>query len=251
MNNEKEEELCKKRLLELARSSYYKGFPAYSSFLNLNEQTVFEEIKTKLPLVYYSMWGGFELAERKMICFDVSEIETSNYPLQLIKIEPSHPKFAEKLTHRDYLGSLLGLGIERSVLGDILLQDKTAYVYVEDTMSQYIVDNLEQVKHTNIKCSLTEEDFVFEQNFKEIVGTVQSVRLDSVLSTAFHSSRNQMLPLISNGKVYVNGRQIVSNSYKLKEKDIISVRGMGKFVYEEEQTMTKKGKMKIVIKRYV
>ena len=251
MDNQKEEELCKKRLVELARSSYYKEYPTYSSFLNLNEQTVFEEIKTKLPSVHYFMWGGYELAERKMLCFDVSEIEPSNFPFRLIKIEPSHPKFAENLTHRDYLGSLLGRGLERSVVGDILIQDKMAYVYVEDTMSQYVVDNLEMVKRTNVKCSYTDENFVFKQNFKEIIGTVQSVRLDSVLSTAFHSSRNQMLPLISNGKVYVNGRQVVSNSYKLKEKDIISVRGMGKFVYEEEQTMTKKGKIKIVMKRYV
>ena len=120
-----------------------------------------------------------------------------------------------------------------------------------ENVSQYIVDNLEQVKHTNIKCSLTEEDFVFEQNFKEIVGTVQSVRLDSVLSTAFHSSRNQMLPLISNGKVDVNGRQIVSNSYKLKEKDIISVRGMGRFQFRQIVSETKKGRYYVELYKYI
>lgn len=250
MENEKEIQLCKKRIMELATTSYYKEYPTYTDFLTLNEQSVFQSMIKELPAVSYLMWGGNAISERKMICFSNSEIEKEAFPIRVLRIKASNAKFAEKLTHRDYLGAVLHLGIDRSKIGDIMFVDRDAYVFVEDSMKDYIMTSLEKVKHTSIRCEEVDQEIAFEQNYQQIVGTVSSIRLDSVIATAFHGSRSSLLSLISGGKVFVNGRLIMSNSYRLQEGDIVSVRGMGKFLYDKEQDVTKKGKVKILLKKY-
>lgn len=251
MQNKKEDELCKKRFLELANASFYKGYANFSGFLNLNEQSLFYEIEKQLPDVSYLFWGGTELAERKILCFYTEQVLTEEFPIGVLKITPSNIKFSENLTHRDYLGAILNLGVERSKIGDILLVDKNAYVFVDAYMKEYISTSLEKVKHTNVKCVEAEADFRFEQKFKEICGSVSSVRLDAVIALAFGASRSSLLNMISGGKVFVNGRMTTSNSYHLSEGDIISVRGRGKFIYQEEKDLTKKGKVRIVLRKYV
>lgn len=247
----KEMALLKKRLLELANTTFYKEYATFSDFLNLNEQSIFYEIIQQLPDVSYMLWGGTELAERKMICFYKGQILIEEFPISILKVIPSNIKFSDNLTHRDYLGAILNLGIERSKIGDILLSDKTAYVFVNTNMKEYIASSLEKVKHTNVKCVEAEMDFQFEQKFKEIYGSVSSIRLDAVIALAFQASRSSLLGMISGGKVFVNGRMITSNSCRLNEGDVVSVRGKGKFIYYREKDLTKKGKIKIVLRTYV
>ena len=253
MQNEKEVQVLKRRLLDLANTCYYKEYPTYSDFLNLNEQSCFFEIQKELPPVSYCLWGGNELSERRMLCFytGLDTLETDTFPIRTLCIRPAHLKFAESLTHRDYLGAILNLGIDRCKIGDIMFEEQNAYVFVEESMCEYIRTSLEKVKHTNIICEEAKTDMVFEQKYKDISGTVSSVRLDAVIATAFQSSRSKLLGLISGDKVFVNGRLISSNSYRLKEGDIVSVRGMGKFLYAKEQAQTKKGKTKILLRKYI
>lgn len=251
MEGEKEEILCRKRLQELAQSSFYRNYPTYSSFLTLNEQSILETMKQSLPSVAYTLWGGHAMAERRMVCFSNESIEEEQFPIIALEIRPTHLKFAENLSHRDYLGAILNLGIDRSKIGDLILEEHKAYVYVDESMQDYICSSLEKVKHTNITCQAIDRTITIQPKFQEIQGTVQSVRLDSVIALAFHKSRNQMLPLISSGKVFVNGRITEYNSYQLREGDVVSVRGMGKFLYVEQQDFTKKGKQKILLRKYV
>ena len=204
-----------------------------------------------MPGVSYAFWGGTELAERKILCFYTEQFLIEQFPISILQITPSNIKFSENLTHRDYLGAILNLGIERCKIGDIMIDEKCAYVFVDTNMKDYISSSLEKVKHTKVKCTETELQFSFEQRFKEISGSVSSVRLDSVIALAFQASRISMLAMISGGKVFVNGRMLTSNSYRLKEGDIVSVRGKGKFIYQEEKDLTKKGKIKIVLRKYV
>lgn len=250
-NNEKDELIFKKRILEFAQSAYYKGFPTYSSFLNLNEQSILYSIMSELPAVEYQLWGGIDLAERKMLCFSTEQINFSQFPLSIIKIEPAHQKFAEKLSHRDYLGAILNLGIEREMIGDIIIDDKIAYVFIEKNMMNYVCSQLETIRHTRVLCKEGTMNFSYSQKYQEITGTVSSVRLDSIIALAFRESRSSIVSLISGGKVFINGRLITSNSYTLKNDDIISVRGKGKFLYEGEIGMTKKDKIKVILKKYV
>lgn len=251
MQSDKEIQLCKKRFMDLANMSYYKQYATFSDFLALNEQAAFQEIKKELPPVCYMMWGGNALSERKMICFFGEEPTKEQFPITVLKIRAAHAKFAENLSHRDYLGAVLNLGIDRCKIGDIMLVDKEAFLFVEQSMGEYVCSSLERVKHTNVICEKVATDVTFEQRYKEISGTVQSVRLDAVISTAFKSSRSQLISMISSGRVFVNGSLITNNSFRLKEGDIVSVRGMGKFLYEKEQDITKKGKIRILLRKYV
>ena len=173
------------------------------------------------------------------------------YPITCLKIEPLAAKFSESLTHRDFLGAVLNLGIERSVIGDILVQEHTAWIFCHNKISDYIIENLTRVRHTTMKISRVDnpEHFPTPQ-FETISGTCASVRLDSLIGLAFQSSRSSMVSFIESGQVFVNGKLITSNGYEPKDGDIISVRSKGRFRYEGVFGQTKKGRYSIKLSRY-
>ena len=180
------------------------------------------------------------MAERQMAAFIPDALFfQQDYPISCIQIRPAAEKFAESLTHRDYLGAILNLGIERSKIGDILVDGKTAHVFCHENMAPFLMQELCRVRHTNVVPKLL-----------EVSGTVSSVRLDSVIALAFSTSRSSIISLIEGGKVFVNGKNILSNGYNLKEGDIVSVRGRGKFRFEEVGGITKKNRYHISLARY-
>lgn len=253
MQQQKEEQLLVKRLKELGSNAYYKNVLTYTDFLNLNEISIFNYSINGLPPVSHEAYGGYEGAERQIIFFKGNDLDI-NYKdhISCIHIEPLNKKFSDKLTHRDFLGSILALGIERYTIGDILVKDKEAYCFCLSNIGEFIVDNLFKVKHTNVDCSITEIDgSLFQAQFKEIRGTITSSRLDSIISVALQTSRSKITSLISSGRIFVNGRQTLSNSYTLEEDDIISIRGHGKFVYKGIEGQTRKNRLRILLLRYI
>ena len=253
MNNDKEDHLFKKRLLELARNAENRGICTYTDFLNLNEINILYCIRLELPNVKYELFGGYDDAERKVLCFcgDDSVKAFSNY-ITCIRMLPLNKKFSDDLSHRDFLGAIMNLGIERSKIGDILIKEKEGYVFCEIGISTFIIDTLIKVKHTNIRCEILEDETPnIQPTFQEIRGTVSSARLDSVIALAFQSSRTSILGLIASGKVFVDGRLVESNSYMLKEEEKVSVRGLGKFIYKELQNQTKKGRYFVTLLKYI
>ena len=255
MNLDKDEILLKRRLSDLANLAYERSICLFSDYLNLNEQNIFLSIKHELPMIKYFAYGGFNDAERKILCFcgdnsieDPSDMEC---PISCLKITPINAKFSDSLTHRDYLGAILNLGIDRRKIGDILSGNNEAYIFCVTSISSFIIDQLIKVKHTMISVSLDDnKDFVYEPVFKELKKTVSSERLDSILSAAFNESRGSMTDMIAAGKVFVNSKVILSNSYILKENDVVSARGLGKFLYAGTTGTTKKGRCSILIKLY-
>ena len=174
------------------------------------------------------------------------------FPITCIEIIPLSRKFAEPLNHRDYLGALLNLGIERSVLGDILIKEQSAYIFCLQRMEPFILENCTRIRHTQVTAQkITQFDLVIKPEFEEITGTVASIRLDSVIGLAFKTSRSSMIGLIESGKVFVNGKMITSNGYHLKPGDIISVRGHGKFQFCDVLPETKKGRSRVQVNRYI
>jgi RNA-binding protein YlmH len=256
MNQDKDEQILRRRLFDLAGMAYSRGICVFSDFLNLNEQNIFISMKNELIAVPYSINGGFSAAERRMVCFlgdRFMDVEQEiPFPITCIQISPVNQKFSDDLSHRDFLGAVINLGIDRSKLGDILIQENEGYLFCHTSINQFIIDNLIKVKHTNIKTAITKlNDFIYKPRQKEITGTVSSVRLDSILSVAFHSSRSSLIGLIEGGKVFVNSKVILSNSYVVKENDVVSVRGMGRFVFKENLGTTKKGRYSVKILLYV
>jgi RNA-binding protein YlmH len=253
MNTEKEELLFKKRLLDLARTAYNKNLNTYTDFLTLNEVSIFHSIKPELPNINCELFGGFDSAERKILCFcgDSSVKAFSGY-IACLKIIPLNKKYSDDFNHRDFLGSIMNLGIERGKIGDILVKEKEGYVYCEAKLSAFLTDNLQKIKHTNIRCEVLEKDApAISVDFKEIKGSVASPRLDAVIALAFQSSRSSILSLISGGKVFVDGRLVESNSYQLKENETVSVRGYGKFIYKGLENQTKKGRYYVSLLKYI
>lgn len=253
MNQEKEEIILIKHLRDISHISYQRGYCTYSDFLNLNEINLFLQHQKDIVTSQYKLWGGYENAERRVICF--YEDDSSNtmfFPITCLSVQNANMKFGENLTHRDYLGAILNLGIERKKIGDILVKEREAYVYCQSEISNFICDNLKRIKHTTVIVTKSKEiDEVIKPSYKTIIGTVSSLRLDSILSVAFRASRSSLTGLIEGKKVFVNGRLVESNSFILKEEDVVSVRGMGKFIFQEAIEQTRKKRYKISILKYV
>lgn len=239
-----EQELFKKRINELANRSFQRGYTTYSNFLNM------DEISTLLScdiVCNYKLFGGYENAERCVCAFGGDEL----FPITCIEIKPSQQKFADKLTHRDFLGSLMNLGIEREMLGDIRIKDNIGYLFCLDKISNYIVDSLDRIKHTTVKCKEIYEipDFLNElPEAEEII--VSSIRVDTVVAKVLNMSRNAVSQLVNQQKIFINSKVIYKDSILLKENDIVSVRGFGKFIYVEPVNETKKHKIVVSVRIY-
>ncbi|MFR4319365.1 MAG: YlmH/Sll1252 family protein [Eubacterium sp.] len=149
------------------------------------------------------------------------------------------------------LGAILNLGIVRSKIGDIFIKDNIAYVYCLEDIAKFISDNLTKIKHTIVKTDITDyKDISVTPDFKEIMGTIANIRLDSLIATAFGSSRNSIIPLIESGKVFINSKMTTNNGASIKDGDIISVRGKGRFIFDGVIKTTKKGRNLIKIRLY-
>lgn len=249
----KDEILLRKRLIELSNQAYTRDIVTFSDFLNLNELNILHTTPKEMFPARYETFGGYDSSERQMVSFlpDALYYEYT-YPMSVLEISPLNAKFAEDLTHRDFLGSLMNLGIERSKMGDILLQDNKAILFVREEISSYISENLTRIRHTMVKTNILDTtEITYEPRFQEIKGNVASVRLDSVLTCAFPMSRSKMTAFIEAGRVFVNGKLITSNGYHLKENDIISVRGLGRIRFNYVISETRKGRNMISVNKYI
>lgn len=255
----KDEAMLAGRIKELANMCYQRDIPVYSDFLNLNEQSIVWHMITQLPPVTVKAVGGFdvygqeiEICERKLFAFLPADREAEiNFPIITLEIEPVASKFSDTLTHRDFLGALLNLGIERSMIGDIFVNENTAYVLCHSKIAGFICDNLTRIKHTTVLAkhgTILKDAIVRTVN---LTATVASIRLDSMIGCAFNLSRSNANLLIEDAKTFVNGKLITTNSYTPKQGDIISVRGMGKFIFESASGVSRKQRIIINIKKYI
>lgn len=253
-NMDKEEQLFRKRLLDLAEQSYRNCQYTHTAFLTQGEQEIYYQMLGELGNVESMLFGGVEGCERQVLRFGGTESlgYEMEFPICCIEVRPALEKFSDKLGHRDYLGALMNLGITRNSIGDIMQREKCAYLFCLDKVADYILENLTQIKHTSVKCKKRKEmpEAVMPQ--KEAVNlVVTSMRIDVIIAKLYHLSRSQSLNLFREKKIFVNGRQVENNSGVLKEQDTVSVRGYGKFICEGCSHMTKKGNLNIRVSRYV
>ncbi len=242
-----------KRIRELADLSYQRDIVTFSDFLNLNEQNMVNSLRQQFPQIVVESSGGYANAERQMVAFHPDALAfTWEYPIDCLKIEPKSLKFSEELTHRDYLGALLNLGVDRTMIGDILVQEKAAWFFCNKKMTDFFLKNLCRVRHTNILITVVDkQEELPAPKMETIHGTCASVRLDSLIALAFKASRSSMVSYIEGGQVFVNGKLITSNGYEPREGDIISVRGKGRFIYDGTSHQTRKGRSSIQLSLYI
>ena len=247
-------ELLKKRLKELHDKADQGGYYTFTDFLGLAEQSVLAELMPRLYHKAVDTFGGAVGAERVMARFgSPDEIGYEiGYPIKCVAVEPLSQKFADKLTHRDFLGALLNLGIERSTLGDIVIRENIGYVFAEERMAEFITGELVRVKRTDVKSQIIDtlpEGELYKTETKRI--QVQSERLDAVVAKVFSLSREDAQTLVKRSLVFVNGKETTSSSYTPKTGDKISVRGHGRFVYMGFDSTSRKGKLNAMVEVYV
>ncbi len=245
-----EENMLKKRFIELSERAFSKSIYTFTEFLSPAEQVL---LKSCIKGVPYHFEGGYDNAEKAVAVFGSEELcgYIESAPISYIEIEPCSMKFSGELTHRDFLGSIMSLGIRRSTLGDLIVKENVAYAPCLENISSYICENLIEIKHANVRCSKVEhipEEALPQPVESEFV--VASERLDSVISSIYKLSRSESKGLCEHEKVLVGGIPMLSASYTPKEGEIISVRGHGKFIYSGIKLETKKGRLRCVAKIY-
>ncbi len=242
----------RKRLKELADTAYQRNIVTFTRFMDLEEQHILHSVNWRDHGVNVDLSGGYDTAERQMAAFlpDALVFEWK-YPFVCVRIIPESLKFAEPIIHRDFLGAVLNLGISRNCLGDLAVKDNCGYIFAEENIADFLCSELTRVRHTLVTAKICETLTGFpEPDEKEIKGSVASVRLDSILALALGGSRSSMISYIENGKVFVNGKMIASNGYVLKDNDVVSVRGAGKFRFGQVLHHTKKGRNMVAVYRY-
>lgn len=252
-DTEKELLQQKKHFLDLADRSRRQNLFTFTGFLSLAEQDVLWKAAAESKAVL-TLNGGIEQAERQMARFgSVQELGYEEpFPICCIRVAPLAEKFADDFTHRDFLGAIMNLGIDRSTVGDIFIDGKKAYIFCTQAIEPWLTENLEQVRRTHVKCTLVEgvENLPARKLLRR-EENVASLRCDGIVAAVWKLSRSQSLELFRQKKIYVNGRLMENNSYALKEGDVISARGFGKFFFRGEKHTTKKGKLVVGIDLFV
>ena len=248
------EDVFKRRVLEWAERAYSQGTYCFSHFLSLAELSDFHALIPSLPQVSWKLFGGAEGCERQMLRFGDEALcgYEASFPIACLLILPEHPKFAEPLTHRDYLGALMALGIEREVLGDIIVRKDGAYLFCEERMAPFIREHFTQARHTALVCqdaAELPEGSLFER--RRLSVQVSSQRADALIAHVFRLSRGEAQALFPAGRVFVSGRLCESPGYAPKSGDILSVRGYGRFQYVGVESLSKKGKENTAVDLYV
>lgn len=229
-----------------------RNIPIHSDFLSPQEQAAAERLLHMMGVAGgYVWWGGYEGAERRQLHFLLDWQETPDDEA----IRCLHCTFYEagKLTHRDFLGSLMGLGLTREKIGDILVSERSADILVADSVADFLLRDWTAAGRTALKV----EEIRFSeltapsQQVKELRDTVSSLRLDSVLAVGFSTSRGRAAEAIETGRVQVNWTVCQKPDKQVAQGDVISVRGAGKCRLAAVGSMTKKGRIFITVERYL
>lgn len=247
-----EERYLVARLYELAQKAL-QGISGRSDFLDLRQQTLGEAVAVQYADIVWKMDGGFEEAERKRLLLSPAwedEDDMDNH-IQYIQIKPTDKK-ETSLGHRDYLGAIMTLGIKREKFGDILVQEREAFCVVDESLTDYLCQQLERVGHSKVVTDkINREDLrLSESEPTQINCTISSLRLDAVLAAACKISRSEAADLIEAGRVQLNHQVIEKIAASVKLDDLLSVRGLGRIRLDEIGGLSKKGRCRVRISRW-
>ena len=265
---ETEDRLQFAKALDRLKAAQHKNHAAFTDFMNPQRSVMFLQRFTKMG-VPARAYGGYEGAERMMLGFpppypgqsdsipghpedaaagESPSLSAANFPITPIAITYNE-RFSRQLTHRDFLGATLGLGLDRGKIGDILLTDSGAIMYTASEISHYIIENLQEVGRTSIIAALCLNGAASNPTGTSKRITAASLRLDAVISAAFPLSRSKAAALIEGEKVFVNWA-LAKKTLQLSEGDIVTIRGTGRIKIDEISGPTKKDRVALIITVY-
>ncbi len=235
------------KIFDKAAAADKSGRVFFTVFLSEREYSEFLLRKKHLGDLPFTVNGGYEAAARVMIAFGSEEEEY--FPISAIRITG---RGMEKLSHPDFLGSILSLGIDRSRVGDIVITDDETVVFAEEKAAMFIADSLREVGGVYVETKLTDPHEVdVSPRFEEITGTVASLRADSVLSVMLKTSRAKAAEYIEAQKFYLNQILCTECDKAIKPGDIMSVRRRGKAIVTDTDGRSKKGRIYVTLKKYL
>ncbi|MBQ3128695.1 MAG: hypothetical protein IJC13_06630 [Clostridia bacterium] len=228
-----------------------------TNFLDIYQQSTVIEYLKKRSEVKYKLYGGFDDSERKTAVFFPDYADGVDYIKENPDLSPITALNIKKdsfssLSHRDYLGAVMGLGIRREAVGDIIVSDKGCSMAVIKSVAPYIKENLTSVGRGSVKVEISES---FDNTGSEAVFEtkrcyVSSMRLDAVVAVAFSLSRNTAAEKIRRGEVLMNGVVMSKPDTRVPFGAKLVIHGSGKVIVDEDVGVTKKGRQAFLIKKY-
>ena len=191
--------------------------------------------------------GGYDQAQRKIACFIPEGYEGFS---DCVCLHATYNSKFKTLTHSDLLGCLMHSGIERSVIGDLIVKKEDLYIFCKEKISKYIIDNCKQIGKCTVHFEECLDYIITENNKKEIHIMCSSLRLDSVVAQLSHCSRSEALKKIHAGFVKVND-VVLEQNLQLCNNDFVSIRKTGRFQFKEVVSTTKKGRLVLNFDQYI
>lgn len=225
-------------------------YPIYSKYF-YPPQICKKLSELNLGNIDFVLCGLNENCEKNMIAITPKSFPKTEliFPVKFFKIT-NKSKF-KTLEHKHYLGTIMSLGIKRELIGDLIVEDNICYGIVDDEIFSFLSTNLTEIAKNPIIFEESCKDDIPEFKFQEIIDSVSSLRLDNIVASMINNSRSKSLELIESGEVSINYTISKDKSLLLKEGDIISIRKKGKFIFEKLIGENKKGKYKVLIKKFI
>ncbi|MBO4897381.1 MAG: RNA-binding protein [Clostridia bacterium] len=248
MDNDKDLKIFLSHIMDLENACFTKNIPCATGFLDMQKQLHIHEIKNKFRTGFV-LWGGFPEAERKILLFLPDyDIEKEDY-LRVIRAAHGGGK---TLSHRDYLGSVLNLGIKRDLVGDILVSENSADIIIKPEIEDFLYTNLSKAARQNLSLEALPITDIKEPETetKEIKFSVSSLRLDSVLASVFNLSRTKAAEAVSAQCAYVNDVLCLKPDKSISGGDKITLRRKGRVIISEIGGESRKGKTFVTAKVY-
>lgn len=224
-----------------------------TDFLEPRLQLVAEEYLHSLKFHNFRFCGGYDEAERKRLVLfsEYSEIDCSGAEIQLIRFTGKMDYVS--VTHRDFLGAVMSLGLRREKFGDLVVTENGCDLFAEADVADYLLTSELRVKHVPMKATmLAPEMFVPpEQKVKEVHIMVSSMRLDAILAAGLGLSRTKAVEQIQAGNIKINHTEVKDNDYVCRESDLLSCRGNGRLRVGAVEGETRKGKQRVTIWKYL
>lgn len=246
-----EERLALSRALDLMVQADRYASPRGTDFMTPSRAVSFLP-HLKMPGMAVHAFGGFGDAERQVLLFapEWHMLQEEDYGISCLRVTP---KRSAVWSHRDFLGAILGLGISREKIGDILVSQEYGLVFLKTDLCPFLLSHLTSVGREAVRCEEAPLSSAksFERKTEEITGTVASLRLDTVLALAMRGSRNTALALIESGRVQINWVPVLKPDTHLSEGDLLSVKGFGRVRLLKIGGTSKKGRQFVTLLRYI
>ena len=234
-----------KQIDDIYKLSGKYACPRFSHFLDSREQALLNNAGLSGGVLF----GGYEDAERRVLGVfpEWYENDFSEFPIKVIKFTK---KYERELTHRDFLGTVLSLGIERN---RILVDNPFSYMFVLDDVADFVCRNITKIANCGVKAEIADITSVKlpRREFKIIETVAASLRLDAVIAAALNISRTQAKAYIEAGKVSVNHAEEPKINAAVRENDLLSVRGFGRMQFLHSGNKTRSDRIHITLKKYI